>query len=101
VSIAEELGIDTELVVYQKNPPDAAALAEIIAKLEDPATALVRRDSQWAKLGLTEADAETPEQIIALLTKHKMLLQRPIVVTANRAIIGRPKDRIRELLSSL
>jgi arsenate reductase (glutaredoxin) len=95
------MGVPADLVVYQKTPPDAATLAAIIAKLEDPATDLVRRDSQWNKLGLTDADAETPEQIIALLTKHKMLLQRPIVVTANKAIVGRPKDRVRELLASL
>ena len=98
MSIATELGVPTNLVIYNKTPPDAATLAEIIAKLEDPVTNLVRRDSQWTKLGLTDADAETPEQVIALLTKHKMLLQRPIIVTADTAIIGRPKDRIRALL---
>ena len=98
MSIATELGVPTNLVIYNKTPPDAATLAENIAKLEDPVTNLVRRDSQWTKLGLTDADAETPEQVIALLTKHKMLLQRPIIVTADTAIIGRPKDRIRALL---
>ena len=98
MSIATELGVPTNLVIYNKTPPDAAMLAQIIAKLEAPVTNLVRRDSQWAKLGLTDADAETPEQVIALLTKHKMLLQRPILVTDDKAIIGRPKDRVRALL---
>jgi arsenate reductase len=53
----------------------------------------------WKKLGLTEADAHTQDQVVALLVKHKQLLQRPIVVTAKKAIVGRPKERIRELLS--
>lgn len=97
--IAEELGVDAEIVLYLKTPPDAATLQGIIAKLEDPVTDLVRRDSMWTKLGLTDADAATPEQVVALLVKHKQLLQRPVVVTAKRAIIGRPKDRVRELLS--
>ncbi len=97
--IAEELGVDAEIVLYIKTPPDAATLEAIIAKLEDPVTDLVRRDSMWTKLGLTEADAATPEQVVALLVKHKQLLQRPVVVTARRAIIGRPKDRVRDLLS--
>ena len=97
--IAEELGIDADIVLYLKTPPDAATLATIIARLEDPVTDLVRRDSMWTKLGLTEADAATPEQVIALLVKHKQLLQRPVVVTAEKAIIGRPKGRVRELLS--
>jgi arsenate reductase len=100
VSIAHELGIEPEIVLYIKTPPDADTLRDIIAKLEDPVTDLVRRDSMWTKLGLTDADVETPEQVVAVLVKHKQLLQRPVVVTATKAIIGRPKDRVRTLLSS-
>lgn len=96
--IAEELGVDAEIVLYLKTPPDAATLRGIIAKLEDPPTDLVRRDSLWKKLGLTDDDAATEEQIVDLLVRHKQLLQRPVVVTADRAIIGRPKERVRELL---
>ena len=97
--IAEQLGVDAEIVLYIKTPPDAATLEAIIAKLEDPVTDLVRRDSMWTKLGLADADAATPEQVVALLVKHKQLLQRPVVVTARKAIIGRPKDRVSDLLS--
>lgn len=100
MSIAQELGVEADIVLYIKTPPDAATLRTIIAKLEDPVTDLVRRDSMWKKLGLTDADAETPDQVVDLLVRHKQLLQRPIVVTAQKAIIGRPKDRVRELLSS-
>ena len=97
--IAEELGVDAEIVLYLKTPPDAATLRGIIAELEEPVTDLVRRDSLWQKLGLTDADAATADQVVALLVKHKQLLQRPVVVTADKAIIGRPKERVRELLS--
>ena len=76
-------------------------LREIVAKLEDPVTDLVRRDSLWKKLGLTDADAETEEQVIDLLTRHKQLLQRPVVVTPEKAIVGRPKARVRALLEQL
>jgi arsenate reductase len=100
VRIAEELGVEADVVLYIKTPPDADTLRAIIAKLEDPVTDLVRRDSLWAKLGLSEADAETPDQVVALLVKHKQLLQRPVVVTATAAIIGRPKERVRSLLSA-
>ena len=98
MSIAQELGVDAEVVLYIKTPPDAATLRAIIAKLEDPVTDLVRRDSLWKKLGLTDADVATVDQVVAVLVKHKQLLQRPIVVTPKRAIIGRPKERVRELL---
>ncbi len=96
--IAQELGVDADIVLYLKTPPDEATLRGIIAKLEDPVTDLVRRDSMWKKLGLTEADAQTDDQVVALLVKHKQLLQRPVVVTKKKAIIGRPKDRVRTLL---
>jgi arsenate reductase (glutaredoxin) len=99
VSVAEELGVDAEIVLYLKTPPDAETLHAIVAKLEDPVTDLVRRDSLWAKLGLTDADAQTDDQVVDLLERHKQLLQRPVVVTPDRAIIGRPKERVRELLS--
>jgi arsenate reductase len=99
VRIAEELGVDHEVILYVKTPPDAETLHEIIAKLEDPPTNLVRRDSTWKKLGLTEDDAQTVDQIVDLLVRHKTLLQRPVVVTETAAIVGRPKERIRELLS--
>ena len=96
--IAQELGVDADIVLYLKTPPDAATLRGIIAKLEDPVTDLVRRDSLWQKLGLTEADAQTEDQVVALLLRHKQLMQRPVLVTKKKAIIGRPKDRVTALL---
>ncbi len=97
--IAEELGVDADVVLYIKEPPTAETLRDIIGKLEDPATDLVRRDSMFKKLELTDDDVSTDDQIVAILVKHKQLLQRPVVVTADKAIIGRPKSRITELLS--
>jgi arsenate reductase (glutaredoxin) len=99
VRIAEDLGVEHDVVLYIRTPPDEATLRDIISKLEDPPTDLVRRDSMFKKLGLSDADVATDDQIVALLVKHKQLLQRPIVVTSDTAIIGRPKDRITQLLS--
>jgi arsenate reductase len=98
VSIAEELGVDYETVIYRKEPPDEATLRDIIAKLEDPATDLVRRDSLFKKLELSDDDVATEDQIVEMILANKMLMQRPVVVTKKKAIIGRPKDRVRELL---
>jgi arsenate reductase len=99
VRIAEELGADVAIVNYIKEPPDADTLREVIAKLEDPPTALVRRDSLFKKLELSDADVETVDQIVDVLVANKRLLQRPVLVTADTAIIGRPKERVTELLS--
>ena len=87
--IAEELGADVETVNYIKDPPDADTLRAIIAKLEDPPTDLVRRDSLFKKLELTDADVESVDQIVDVLVANKRLLQRPVLVTVDTAIIGR------------
>ena len=99
VKIAEELGRDAQIVLYLKTPPDAATLGTIIDKLQDPVTDLVRRDNLWKELGLRDEDVATREQVIEVLTTHSKLLQRPLLVTADTAIIGRPKERVRELLA--
>ena len=98
MSIAEELGVDADIVVYRKNPPDEATLREIIAKLEDPPTDLVRRDSLFKKLELSDTDVQSVDQIVRVIVDNKMIMQRPVVVTDDTAIIGRPKERVRELL---
>lgn len=100
MAVAEDLGVAHEVVLYMKEPPDRAALEAIVAGLEDPVEDLVRKDSQFKKLELNADDyVGNPEAVIALLIERKALLQRPIVVKGDRAIIGRPKDRVREFLS--
>ncbi len=92
-------GTDAQVVDYLAHPLDADALRDLISKLEDPATDLVRRDAHFATLGLTDDDVATPEQIVAVLAEHPRLLQRPVLVKGDRAIIGRPKDRVAAFLA--
>ena len=100
MSIAEELGVDADIVNYRKDPPDEATLREILAKLEDPHTDLVRRDSLFKKLELSDDDVQTDDQIVRVILDNKMIMQRPVIVTGTTAIIGRPKERVRDLLST-
>jgi len=98
VTTAKEMGVDADIVLYLKTPPDAATLKSIIAKLEDPVTDLVRRDANFEKLGLSDADVKTAKQVIDTIGAHKALLQRPLIVTPEKAFIGRPKARVAEAL---
>ncbi len=83
-----------------KTPPDRETLEHIVSILEDPVEDLVRKDSQFKKLELNPDDyVGNPEAVVDLLVERKALLQRPVVVAGTKAIIGRPKERIRELLS--
>ena len=100
MAVAEDLGVDADVVLYMKTPPDLAEVERIVGLLEDPVEDLVRKDSQFKKLELNADDyVGNPEAVIDLLVDRKALLQRPVVVTAEKAIIGRPKERIRELLA--
>ncbi|MFN8051626.1 MAG: arsenate reductase (glutaredoxin) [Acidimicrobiales bacterium] len=100
LAMAADAGIDVDVVQYLKTKPDADELRGIVAKLDGPVTEMVRRDANFAKLGLTDADVETADQVVALLAEHPALLQRPIVVRGDRAVVGRPKERIAALLGT-
>lgn len=100
LAMAADAGVDVDVVLYLKTKPDAAEIASIIEKLDGPVTELVRRDANFAQLGLTDDDVQTAEQVIPLLAANPKLIQRPIVVKGDRAVVGRPKERIAELLGS-
>lgn len=94
----EEAGVEADVVDYLKRPLDAAALGDLLDRLEDPPTDLVRRDAFFMELGLSDADVQTREQVVALLAEHPRLMQRPVLVKGDRAIIGRPKERVAAFL---
>jgi arsenate reductase len=101
LAVAEDLGVDAEVILYMKEPPDRAALMHLVSILEDPVEDLVRKDSQFKKLGLDPDEyVSNPEAVVDLLERRKALLQRPIVIAGDKAIIGRPKSRIAALLSN-
>ena len=95
----DDAHVEAEVIDYLRHPLDAAALGDLLDKLEDPPTDLVRRDAHFAELGLTDADVETREQVVAVLAEHPRLLQRPVLVRGDRAIIGRPKERVAAFLA--
>jgi arsenate reductase len=100
LAVAEELGIDHEVILSIKTPPDEAALTRIVELLEDPVEDLVRKDSKFKKLELSPDDfVDNPKAVVEILMKHKQLLQRPVLLKDDKAIIGRPKARIIEFLS--
>jgi arsenate reductase (glutaredoxin) len=104
VAVATEMNVEFEEIRYMKTPPDEATLREIIAKLEDPVENLVRKDAQFAKLELSEDDyVGNADAVVAVLLAHPKLLQRPVIVANDKAIIGRPLDgsKAKERLAEL
>ena len=100
MAVAEEENVDVEVVLYMKNPPDQETLKHIVSVLEDPVEDLVRKDSKFKELGLNPDDyVGNSDAVVKLLVERKALMQRPVLVTDKKAIIGRPKDRIADFLS--
>ena len=106
MAVATEAGVDFEVVLYMSDRPDAETLTSIVERLEDPVENLVRKDSQFSKLGLDPDDyVDNPDAVVDVLVAYPRLMQRPVLVRGDRAIIGRPlgdakaKDRLAEFLA--
>lgn len=95
----EAAGVSPTVVRYLETPPDVATLTGILGKLGSPATDLVRFGEDQAKaLGLAASDTRSDAEWLAIVAEHPKLLQRPIVVAGERAVIGRPPENVDALL---
>jgi arsenate reductase len=98
LALLEAHGIDARVVEYLKTPPTAAELRAVIAKLGLKPEDLVRRGEEIYKkryAGKTLTDS----QWIDAMVHDPILIERPIVVKGNRAVIGRPPENVRKLLA--
>ncbi len=85
---------------YREEPLSEAELLQLFQKLDlTPRDALRLRDGANKELGLT--GDEPPSRLIAAMAQHPTLLQRPIGEWADRAVIGRPPERLLELVEGL
>lgn len=91
---AATAGVEPAVRQYLKEPLSREELQDLLGKLEDAPTDLVRRDPKFKELGLTDDDVQTADQVADVLSSHPELMQRPVIVHGDRAIIGRPKSRV-------
>jgi len=73
-------------------------LEKVLNLIPDPPAELVRKDKKFKELGLDEAQYVTREAVVELLLQHPVLMQRPIVVKGEQAVIARPPEKVLELL---
>jgi len=59
---------------------------------------LVRKDKNFKALGLDPGDYTTPEAVVSVLLEHPRLMERPIIIRGERALIARPSEKVEELL---
>jgi arsenate reductase (glutaredoxin) len=99
LGILESESIEHQVVEYLADPPSREELEMIVSKLIDPVDQLVRTgDPGFADLDLDPQGVRSVDQVIDLLMAHPELMQRPVVVRGNRAVIARPIERVAEVL---
>jgi arsenate reductase len=97
-SILQDRSVEFDTVRYLDQPLTEAELLELLAILDDPPAKLVRKDPHFKDLGLNAADYTEAAAVAALLAEHPSLMERPVLVKGDRAVIGRPPERIEALL---
>ena len=97
LKLLQDASVDVEVIEYLKTPPTAAQLETILNKLAMKPEELVRKGEAIYKehyAGKTLSDAEW----IAAMVEHPILIERPILVKGDRAVVGRPPERVSRLL---
>ncbi len=100
LALITDAGVDPTVRRYLDDPPSADELREVLARLDVSPWELVRFGEQEARdLGLRQRPREDPDGWIEVLVAHPRLIERPIVIDGDRAIVGRPPANVEPLLS--
>ncbi len=97
LQLLEASGKPFEIILYLESPPSEKELQQIIKKLGIMPKELVRKNEAIWKEQFKNKEL-TDSQIITALAKHPKLIERPIVVAQDKAVIGRPPENIKTLL---
>ncbi len=99
LELLQARGMQPTVVRYLDAPPSEAELHALLAKLGLSARQLLRTgEEEYQSLGLADT-ALTDAQIIAAMARHPRLIERPILIAGDKAVIGRPPERVLELLA--
>lgn len=98
LSLLEEAGANAQVVKYLETPPSAEELDALLTKLGlEPVDVMRTKDDLFKELGLV-GKRFSREEGIRLLAEHPALLERPIVVRGDKAVVARPPERVSEVL---
>ena len=99
LQILEERGLTPTIVRYLETPPSADELTALLHKLDMPARSLLRTgEEEYKALNLADATL-TEQQLIDAMVASPKLIERPILIAGDRAIVGRPPERVLEILA--
>jgi arsenate reductase len=95
--ILNDQGVEAEYVRYLESAPRRDDLERVLAMLgtDDPRAIVREKEPVYAELGLASAGRD---DLLDAMTEHPILIQRPIVIKGDRAVVARPPERVLELL---
>ena len=98
LELLEARGLTPTIVHYLETPPSVEQLRELLRKLGLPARQLLRSgEEQYSALNLADSSL-SEEQLLSAMAAQPKLIERPILIVGNRAVIGRPTEKLLELL---
>jgi arsenate reductase len=98
LELLEKEGQQTEIIEYLNTPPDAATLTSILDMLGmEPRDLMRRREQEYSEAGLDNPELSYADLINAMI-EYPRLIERPIVIKKGKATIGRPPEKILDIL---
>lgn len=97
LQLIQDAGKNVKVVEYLKTPPDEAAIKRVLEMLEIPAEQLVRKGEEVYKTNYKGKEM-TDEEWVKAMAEHPKLIERPVVIEGDQAIIGRPPEKVKALL---
>ena len=98
LAILEEHGISPQIKLYLESPPSAQELKSILGKLGIDARQLLRKgEDAYKELALANTEL-SDEALIKAMVAHPKLIERPIVIKGESAVLGRPPENVNALL---
>ncbi len=97
LALLEAEGIETKVLRYLDTPPTEEEIRALLGKLGISARALMRtKEATYKELGLK--DVQDEQQLIAAMAAHPKLIERPVLIRGDKAVIGRPLENIEAFL---
>jgi arsenate reductase len=96
LALLREKGVEPTIIEYLKTPYTTAQLKKILGQLKTPASRLVRK-KEAAAAGI-DPGALSEEALIAAMVKNPIIVERPIVVSGDKAALGRPPEAVLSVL---
>lgn len=98
MDLLNEKNIKVEVINYLENPLSIEELKDILKKLNIKAKELLR-DNEELYVTLNLKDEDNEEKIIEIMVQNPILIQRPIIIKGQKAVIARPIENLKELLN--